>query len=199
MRILLISPPRTGSTSLVNSLSKSLNLNSYTIPQEYKYPNNFGFINHVMNTENVIFRTHIRINHGFTMEDFVNFFDYTLLLSRRNEDDHKISFANLYYKLIIEKKTDIHELYSKDSIPTSILQSEHFEKCYNDNILIEKQSIKKLSQNKNIPIIYYEDLYQSTNGPQLIKNLIPELDLDKFLHFISNTKKIRINLKKTII
>lgn len=198
MKIIIIGPPRTGSTSLSTALSKSLNLKIVNMPGSYQYPNNFSLIEHIINTDNIIFRTDTKVNHGFVIEDFINFFDYTILLSRRNEDDHKISFANLYYKHFYTHIRN-HEIYTKQEIPTSIYQSKHFEKCYNDNILIEKESIKELSKNKDIPTIFYEDLYESLDGYKLITNLISELDSDKFFNFISSTKKIRFNIEKKII
>jgi hypothetical protein len=198
MKIVVIAPPRTGSTSLLTSLSQSLNLKVITIPESYIYPDNFKLIEHAINSDNVIVRTGIRVNHGFPIQDFLKFFDYTILLSRKNNDEHKISFANLYYKHFYTN-TGYHNVYTKDELPNTMFQSEHFISYFNNNIIIEKQFIKELSDKESIPIIYYEDLYQSSAGPQLIKNLIPELNLDKFLNCISNTKKIRINLEKKII
>lgn len=136
-------------------------------------------------------------NVGYDLKEFSNFFDTTILLTRKNKKDHFKSFVNLYYKEIILKKGE-HSEYSYDDIPSELktkLKS-------NENwfsILNGIETIRQLSSSMNNPILYYEDLYYN-DGVNYIKSKIPNININSFKAALSNTKKLRkSNIEKTII
>lgn len=197
MKILLLACPRSGSTTLHKSLSKTLNLNSITIPDNYQYPNHFNLIKHIINTDDIIVRTSVQTNHGFDLQDFIKYFDYTILLSRLNDMEHKVSFANLYYKKIY-KKSGWHDIYSQTEIPKKIFDDTNFI-LYFDSILKEKNKLIELSNFLKIPISYYENIYKDESGFQTIKNIIPSINIEILKQHISSTKKLNTKIEYKLI
>lgn len=197
MKILVINPPRTGSTSLVYALSQTLNIKHTNIPDSYTFEENGHLLDKLLTKEDIILRTGPSYNVGCSMEEFSSKFDYTLLLSRRNVEDHYISFVNLYYKYFIVK-SNFHDAYDTAEIPT-----EYFDKVRDSdgwNILLkDKGRIENLSKHLNVPVLYYEDLYFSKVGLYTIKSIIPSLEIETFKHNLNTTKRIKVKKAKTIL
>lgn len=197
MKILVICLPRAGSTSFVTSLSKATNINLLSIPDAYSYPENISLINHVLAKEDIIFRMSPSHNIGMDLIEFSKLFDYTILLSRRSESDYYKSFVNLYYKEIIvgsgwSSKYDYDEIPSKYKI--ELKNSKDWKRLLND-----KQTIESFSTKMNIDIIYYEDLYYSSSGAEVLQKLIPNINILAFKNYLSKTKKLRTKSIKKII
>jgi hypothetical protein len=157
MKVLLITLPRTGSTSLLKNLSEQYNLKVISEPfnnvngnlKKYK---NFDWIN----IDNICVKTHINHKSVRFYLEFIKFFDEVILLSRKdlNACAESLSYAN-YFKNFTEK-------YEWINTPN-----------LNENIKLVKEfnkNLSKLSKLTNIKISYYEDLFNSESKDKLRKN-----------------------------
>lgn len=197
MKIILLSLPRTGSTSFAKSLSNTLDLPLISIPDEYTYKENGHLITKILNKKKVILRISPSLKTGYELIDFIGKFDRVIFLSRKNNYQHYRSFVNLYYKLYI-KKSGYHDQYDSAEIP---------QKYYNElkdrlgwKILLEdKEKIEQLSLLLNIPVLYYEDLYFSSTGYTVLQQNIPNLDIEKFKKYIASTKRMKLSISKTLL
>ena len=154
MKILIISLPRTGSTSFLKNICKKHNLKEIHEPfdqvngnlQNYK---NFDFVNEL----NIGVKTHI--NH-MDIDFYVNYFkifDKVFLLSRKNlkECAESLSYAN-YTNTYLSK-------YSYRRTPNL----DNTIKLVND--LNDK--ITTLSKLINVDIMYYEDVFDVNSVERL--------------------------------
>jgi hypothetical protein len=161
MRILIISLPRTGSTSLLNSIAKSKNLKRLFEP--------FDGTNRVLyedNMENIVLKTIVDTQKPKNCNNYidwiVNFsksFDETILLSRKDlkacAESHAYSVHNR-----INGFTS-NDPYLWEPTPADEL-------CYN-NIIKWNGVLNTLSNILNIPITYYEDIYNPNDSGRLRK------------------------------
>lgn len=196
MKILLLTLPRTGSTSLINSLHRTLNIPKYSIPDCYRYPKDYKLIEHCLSTQNVILRMSSYHNVGESLESFSNNFDKVLILSRKNIEEHYISVANLFYKEVI-LDGDCFGSYSTDEIPTKILTD--FKKS-TDWLRIQqaRKDLKTLSEKIKALYINYEDLYHYNNTSRKISEYLNISDIDTFKYNLNVTNKMRIERKKVL-
>ena len=164
MKILLITLPRSGSTSLLKKISKEQNLTPINEPfndvngnlekyEDYNW-------DHI---DNICVKTHINHKNVTFYLDFVKFFDDVILLSRKdlNACAESLAYAN-HFKKFVGKY---------DWIKTPNL---------NKNIKLVKEfdeELEKLSKLTNIKILYYEDLFNSESEDKLRKNDIKRKNL----------------------
>jgi hypothetical protein len=193
MKILIISAPRCGSTSLAKNLKDTLDYtqilyepylqSSLSIRTfENEYP--------IKLSKNSIVKTmtyQVASQYG-KPKDFVSFisewkeeFDKIILLSRKNKQEHFESWVNL-----VEKQKVGISVYEKWSI------SEIESKLKNHNIdemKPHRDVIEELSNLLNIPITYYEELYgeDRIQSLEVITKWGLELDSNK-LNELSNPK-----------
>jgi hypothetical protein len=164
MKILLITLPRTGSTSLLKKISEAQNLNSISEPfndvtgnlEKYKDYN-------WENMNNICVKTHINHKDVAFYLEFIKFFDEVVLLSRKdlNACAESLSYAN-HFQNFAEK-------YEWINTPN-----------LNENIKLVKQfnkKLSKLSKLTNIKILYYEDLFNIKSEDKLRKNDIKRKNL----------------------
>jgi len=198
MKILIITTPRSGSTSLVKTLSHLLNLSIVNIPNAYTYPKNKSLIDHLISQDkNVIVRMNPIQNVGYSFKDFVKFFDHVFLLTRKNKEDHFKSVVNLIYKENIKKEGENYT-YHYSEIPQKFIKEFKSNKNWY-YVLKAIGLINKISNELSIPILYYEDLYYG-NGIELILKKIKNLDKSLFQKELFKTKKLRKKyIKKTLI
>ncbi len=157
MKILLITLPRTGSTSLLKKIGEEQNLISINEPfnnvngnlEKYKYYN-------WENANNICVKTHINHKDVTFYLKFIKFFNEVILLSRKdlNALAESLSYAN-YFQNFTEK-------YKWIKTPN-----------LNENIKLVKEfneELEKLSKLTNIKISYYEDLFNLESEDKLRKN-----------------------------
>jgi len=157
MKVLLITLPRTGSTSLLKKIVEEQNLLAITEPfnningnsEKYKYYN-------WKSTNDICVKTHI--NHKdipFYLE-FIKFFDEVILLSRKdlNACAESLSYANHYQNF-----TEKYEWIKTPNLNKNIKLVNEF-----------NEELQKLSKLTNIKISYYEDLFNSESEDKLRKN-----------------------------
>ena len=153
MKILIIALPRTGSTSLLRKIAEDKNLREIFEP----FRRNSRFL-YTPNMENVVVKTIVEQhpdNFFLAMQ-----FDEVILLSRRNYQDHLESLAYLYYNIPTGYNSGEH--YEYTSPP------KHITKLAASRITSMNKELEILSNRLNVPIQYYEDLFDE-NGPDKLR------------------------------
>ncbi len=156
MRVLIISLPRTGSTSLMNKLANERNLKPFFEP--------FDGTNRVIyNNENDSVVKTIICHHKNNLE-LISRFDEVILLNRRNIRELIESHSYQTYFSKIGYNSNNPYVYKQP--PQEIINL-----CTSD-ILNWNEEIKYLSEITKIPITYYEDIFDINSENRLrIDNL----------------------------
>ena len=157
MKVLLITLPRTASTSLLKKITEEQNLKSISEPFNNVNGNFEKYKNYNWeNIHDICVKTHINHKDVTFYLDFIKFFDEVILLSRKdlNACAESLSYAN-HFQTFTEK-------YEWISTPN-----------LNENIKLVKEfnkELEKLSKLTNIKISYYEDLFNLESENKLRKN-----------------------------
>lgn len=153
MRILIISLPRTGSTSLLRKLSKEWNLKSVFEPFDGSNRNPYK------GEDNVVVKS--IICHRDDNRELVKGFDKVVLLSRK---DLKECAESHSYRIHNSKRgfTSLDEYYWEAA------PKELYELCYS-NVVKWDTELKELSEEIGVPITYYEDIYDVNSSERLRK------------------------------
>ncbi len=152
MRILIIALPRTGSTSLLKKISKEKNLKPIFEP--------FDGSNRVKynNENNCVVKT-IICHHSNNLELIKNF-DEVILLSRRDLNELIESHSyQTYFSKVKGYKSNNPYIYEKP--PEDV-----YNICTSDVLNWNEQMIY-LSEITNIPITYYEDIFDKNSTERL--------------------------------
>jgi hypothetical protein len=163
MKILLISLPRTGSTSLLIKISNEENLISISEPFNDVNGNLEKYGNYDWgNVDNICVKTHINHKDNSFYLEFIKFFDKVILLSRKNliECAESLSYANHYN--IFSDKYIWHKTPNLEKNINLIIK-------YNDYL-------NELSKLINVNVTYYEDIFDINSNQKLrIVNQIEKL------------------------
>lgn len=152
MRILIIALPRTGSTSLLYKIAKEQNLNPIFEP--FDGSNRFLY----KNQNNIVLKT-IICQHPNNLE-LAKKFDKIILLTRKNIEANIESHSySMYFSKNKKYNSNNHYVYERP--PENVI------KLCSLNILNWNEEIKKLSTILNIPITYYEDLFDENSLERL--------------------------------
>jgi hypothetical protein len=159
MKILIISLPRTGSTSLLYKIANEKNLKPFFEP--------FDGTNRVIynNEDNSVVKT-IICHHKNNLE-LISKFDEVILLNRRNLKE--LIESHSYQTYFSKKGYNSNNPYVYKQPPQEIINL-----CTSD-ILNWNEEIKYLSEIAKIPITYYEDIFDSNSSDRLrisITNII---------------------------
>ena len=154
MKVLLITLPRTGSTSLLKTISEEQKLNPISEPfndvngnlEKYKDYN-------WKNTNDICVKTHINHKDVTFYLEFIKFFDKVILVSRR---DLKACAESLSYAHHFK---NFSEKYVWSVTP-------NFERTMEFVKKIDKD-LHELSKLTNIDISYYEDLFDVNSEDRL--------------------------------
>lgn len=164
MKILIIGPPRSGTTSLIRSLGEVTKYTLITEPFNYNLKNHKIYSHPINYDDGVIVKmitaqVPLEYNNGdwkffknFIIDE-INKFDYVILLNRKNLKEHWESYINLVYKNKINSQP--HSSWSQlpDDID-SIIDIGH------KNIFkYQRDVIYDISSLLNINISWYEELY----------------------------------------
>jgi hypothetical protein len=154
MSVLIISLPRTGSTSLLHKIAKEKNLKPLFEPFD-----GTGRIEY--NGERDVVVKTIICHHNDNLE-LSKKFDEVILLTRRNVKECTESHA---YQTYFSKKKNYNSNtpYVYEEVPSEI-----YELCYND-IIKWNEELNELSTKLNVSIRYYEDIFDSNNEGRLRK------------------------------
>lgn len=161
MSILIIALPRTGSSELIRRLSKKHKLNSLFEPfnPSVGLPPITDFENIVLKT--IIFHLPYYVNEENRINWLIELtknFDEVILLSRKNLTECAESWSYLMHK---EKSFKSNQPYLWEKTP-------NYDEEYN-NIMKWNDELLFISNELNIPITYYEDIYKSNENGKLRK------------------------------
>ena len=154
MKILIISLPRTGSTSLLYKIANEKNLKPFFEP--------FDGTNRVIynNEDNSVVKT-IICHHQNNLE-IISRFDEIILLNRRNIKE--LIESHSYQTYFSKKSYNSNNEYVYKAPPQYIINL-----CTSD-ILNWNKEINYLSEVIKIPITYYEDIYNPNDASRLRKD-----------------------------
>ena len=153
MKILIIALPRTGSTTLLYQIAKERKFRAFFEPFNLK--ENYYF-NSTM--DNIVVKTIVE-QHSNNL-DLAKDFDEVILLSRKDYRKHVESLSYLYYN--IPNGYNSNKPYDYSVPPLEVVQKA--EKRINEM----NAELETLSEQLNIPIQYYEDLFDP-NGPDRLR------------------------------
>lgn len=151
MKILIISLPRTGSTSLLYKIAKERNLKPFFEPFD-------GTGRVVYNNENNSVVKTIISHHSNNLE-LINRFDEVILLNRRNLKE--LIESHSYQTYFSKTGYNSNNPYVYKQPPQEIINL-----CTSD-ILNWNEEINYLSDVTKIQIIYYEDIFDNTSKDRL--------------------------------
>lgn len=194
MKILIIGTPRSGTTSLIRAIGKSLNLTRIGEPFNYGHP----FIETSESIFDIEDNTIVKTLYDHTPkleEDnpfnflikFSKEFDLVILLSRKDKTKILESIAHQYKH---NKNGDWHQPYIYDDTLNTDEYVEHID--------FVVSGIKKLSTELNIPITWYEDLYSGDLNKIekfLRDNKLP-IETEEFFKFVDPKLRYRIYPQK---
>jgi len=164
MKVLLITLPRTGSTSLLKRISKEQKLNSISEPFNNVNSNLEKYKDYDWkNTNDICVKTHINHKDVTFYLDFIKFFDEVILLSRK---DLKALAESLSYANYFQNFTEKYDWINTPNLDENIKLVKEFNK-----------ELEKLSKLINIKILYYEDLFNTESADKLRKNDIKRKNL----------------------
>ena len=164
MKFLLITLPRTSSTSLLKKISEEQKLNSISEPFNDVNGNLEKYKDYDWkNTNDICVKTHINHKNITFYLEFVKFFDEVILLTRKdlNACAESLSYANHYQNF-----TEKYEWIKTPKLNKNIILVNEFD-----------AELEKLSKLTNIKISYYEDLFNVESTDKLRKNDIKRKNL----------------------
>lgn len=151
MKVLIISLPRTGSTSLLYKIAKEKNLKPFFEP--------FDGTDRVVynNEDNSVVKT-IICHHSNNLQ-LINNFDEVILLNRRNLKE--LIESHSYQTYFSKRGYDSNNSYVYKQPPQEIINI-----CTSD-VLNWNEEINYLSEISKIPITYYEDIFDTNSSDRL--------------------------------
>jgi hypothetical protein len=159
MKILLITLPRTGSTSLLKRISEEQKLNSIGEPFNNVNGNLEKYKDYDWkNTNDICVKTHINHKDVTFYLEFIKYFDKVILLSRK---DLNLCAESLSYANHFQNFTKKYEWINTPNLNQNIKLVKEFD-----------EELKKLSKLTNIKISYYEDLFNTKSEDKLRKHVI---------------------------
>jgi hypothetical protein len=161
MRVLIISLPRTGSTSLMLKYSEEYKLGVYFEPFE---PSNLKI---TPNSGNIVVKTlinHNPLTHENIIEGYIELsktFDKVILLSRRDLKQCSESWAYLKH----------NNFNNFDSLKHYVWKTPPDVEKHSKDIIKWDVELKQLSKLLEIPITYYEDIFDENSNDRYRKNI----------------------------
>jgi len=175
MKVLIISVPRSGSTSLMKSISSEKNLEHIFEPFSYRaYEKNL----YTSDKKNVVVKLLVgqdgtyskKINYDRWLEwsiDFVKEFDEVILLSRKNTKEASESYASALWT------NNWYDKYEYKSLPNIKHALNH--------ITESNKYLNSLSEKTSIPITYYEDIFDTNSNNRLRVDKIKNKNIDSYI------------------
>lgn len=174
MKVLIISLPRTGSTRLLTDISKKHNITPIFEPYNIMFLDKLLYhsnmrdvaVKTVIGQAPALIKYKVKSVEYFTqylkwLYEFIKDFDEIILLSRRDLVACIESTSFLMYNIKRVGFNSYTSYYYK-SPPNEIYLN------YEKEIMVYDKIINKISTDLNIPIIYYEDIYD-LNSPERLR------------------------------
>ena len=196
MKILIIAIPRSGSSTLTNSLAKILQYDKYHEPFNYDHPKLAQRNLPEKFPKNVVVKTlfhqlPLNANNPFDFyKKEISEYDKVIILARQ---DIKAAYESFNHNLITNEVGNWHLPYIYKEINFNIDLYKNYLKWTSDII--------EFSRILNIEITWYEDLYlgDSKKSIKAINNWNIEVNAEQLITALKNIKKYRINNKETLI
>ena len=193
MKILVISIPRSGSTSLFNALvhsSERIKLDPYLEPYNPAMDKYIG--KNIDFNGNCILKTIVHHKPlGISWKDFygqlIERFDKVILLSRKNKVEVLESLGFASYVDRLKKKHDWHTKYRYDDIKDIPLEK------YAGLVDFFYKRLDEIKTLFNLNTYFYEDLFTNSDAGRniLLKELEIEVNMEKFNTFFDLKNKYR--------
>jgi GTPase SAR1 family protein len=205
MKILIVGVPRSGTTSLLNSIC---NFNYLRIGEPYNYSLGTFYKFPLVELEkykrvcvkSIILESPDNFKGSLNLFylKWIDNFDRVILLDRLNEEEHLKSFINLYYRVHKNQSAWVNWRYSE--IPNNFIEEFKKSKQFSD-FYHAKLELQRLSYTANIPITYYEDLYglDRDKSKKIIQDWDLILDIDKLNKLLHPKFKLNIEYYAELI
>jgi hypothetical protein len=188
MKILVLYTPRSGSTNFTNTLSKYFKIKNIMYPIKQSYD-----INTIDNKIKFLKKLNGFVLKQNTLHEYDKLkllidsfeFDNIIMLSRLSGINALQSFLHM------EKNANT---FNSWSTKYNYVESE-IDYEYEYTIDYGQDMMKILSDELNIPIVYYEDLYLG-NQLKTLENMNLTINVENFLELLKLTKKQRITTNK---
>lgn len=194
-KLLIISAPRAGSTTLTNALGDFFEVETFHEPfnkhwgshykENYKFSSNC--IVKVMSYEKEMMTSETSVEF---LSRFSNNFEYTILLDRSNFKNQLESYS---YMRQIRYDGDWQSHYVFDE-SVDILRDEYY-------LRLQKDNIKLISKNIKSEILYYENIY-SNDEKTVIKEFNKinlDIDYNYLTKWLDSKNKLRLPKNSSII
>jgi len=196
MKILIIAIPRSGSSTLTNSLAKVLQYDKYHEPFNYDHPKLAQRNLPEKFPKNVIVKTlfhqlPLNANNPFDFyKNEISEYDKVIILARQ---DIKAAYESFNHNLITNEEGNWHLPY--------IYKEVNFNIDLYKNYLKWTEDIIEFSLISNIQITWYEDLFLNGNKKSIeeIKKWNIAVDTEQLINTFNNTQKYRLPYKNTLI
>ena len=209
MKILIVGTSRSGTTSLIQGIS-SQNFKSISEPFNDRFRDGQLDVSKYLNYENLCIKSLV-FQKPNDYKDTISFykefckkFDKTILLDRNSFQEHWISNINLHYKNKLKENLNLttwpsHDVWYKDEI-TSEIENEVINEGWFEFFKNEKKLIKILSEELNIKITLYENLYGNDRSisMDIINNWNINVDSKKLNEYLNPKYKYMRDTKKPI-
>jgi len=171
MSILILAVHRSGSSSLLESISKQGYEQMlepfgpyHNTVSKYSYPliikNNMVVKHIVDHIPNGIDKTYIEICKEMSEQ-----FDKVILLDRRNIEQHLLSIINVWYRLEVSGE-HIHGRWYHDELPKDFI-NQFIQANKHKDLYKQKSKIQRISKILNVDISWYGDLYGEDRNKSL--------------------------------
>lgn len=202
MKILILGTSRSGTTALRRGIQAQ---GYYTIGEPFNelvtgnrnYP-----LPELSEHKNICVKTlcdqvpkNIDLSFDEFIKLFVKDFDKIILLNRKNDIEHEESFLHLHWR--ISKNENTHVEWTGDIIPKDF-KDEFYYHNHHTHLYLQKEQLKQISKDIDIPITWYEDLYSDdrTKAFDIINKWnIKHIDPFQLLEYLDPSKKLKKDIK----
>ena len=209
MKILIVGTSRSGTTSLIQGIS-SQNFKSISEPFNDRFRDEQLDVSKYLNYERLCVKSLVFQKPNdykdtiLFYKEFCKRFDKIILLDRESYKEHWISNINLHYKNKLKENLNLttwpsHHIWYKDEI-TSEIENEVINEGWFEFFKNEKKLIKILSDELNIKITLYENLYGNDRSisMDIINNWNINVDSKKLNEYLNPKYKYMRDTKKPI-
>lgn len=184
MRILVINVNRTGSTALCKGLSSYFNIPYFPTPFRDEILGRPKKLEWYSSNNNLLHQRIIEVDHEFCKK-LCKIYKHIIITSRYNLKEAAESYAFMLDKV---RKKDIH--WGSHTTRYVYKEPDNYQKIYK-MVLDTHEIALKLSDEFNIPITYYEDLFY--NSPEeTLNSLKLGVDYNRFKNVLDTNKKLRV-------
>ena len=191
MRILVINVNRSGSTNLSKGISDYFDIPYFPTPFRDEILHRPKDLEWYTNNNNLLHQRIIEVDYSF-LRTLCSMYSNVIITSRLNLKDAAESYSYMLHRF-----NDRKDKFGSHTTRYKYEDKGNFDAVY-EKVLHTHTIAEKLSEEFNIPITYYENLYY--NEPKLtIENLNLGIDYEMFKHRLDTSKRLRVVTEPSII